>query len=274
MSKLIKSGSVLKGEVYKLSQDLFVSKDEYFSSSKSGTIKSDKPYPSDEPSDTSSSSYEDDLIEKAEIAAIDIMDKAQERADDFIREAKISASEIEAEAMQKANDVYENAKKRAYDEGYEAGFEEGRKAASDIIDEALLIKEELSKKNRDFWLYKESEMIDIVMAISEKVLKEEMQHTDYMEALISQAMESMSYARDIIIRVSEVDFGMANLIRPRILAMAERIENLDITIDHSLSEGSVMIDTPSGSIDASISTQLEIIKDVLINELSSKDHDK
>ncbi len=274
MSKLIKSSSVLKGDVYKLSQDLFVSKDEYFSANTQGQSPSARPLDSAQDNDADDKSYADDLLEKAEIAAIDIMDKAQDRADEFIREAKISANEIEAEALKNANDVYENAKKRAYEEGYEAGFQQGRSDADAVIAEALEIKEEINRKNRDFLVDKEAEMIDIVMAIAEKILREEMEKSEYMEALISQAMDSMSYARDIIIRVSDADFANANLIRPKILAMAERIENLDITIDHSLEEGSVVVDTPSGSIDASVSTQLEILRGVLLNELSSKEHEK
>ncbi len=273
MSKLIKSKSViLEGDVYKLSQDVFVSKEEYLSSAL--PVQKDKVSFSDIEdniltSNDSNMKYADEIVEKAEQAAIDILDKAQDKADNLVLEARNSANEIEAEALKNANDVYENAKKRGYSDGYSSGFDEGKLESDRLIEEALNIKEELILKNKDFMLDKEIEMLELVVAISKKILKYEMENTDYMEGLISQAMESMSYARDIIIRVSAGDFGMANLIKPRILAMAERIESLEITVDHSLEQGAVIIDTPSGSIDASVYTQLDMIREALLNELSS-----
>lgn len=263
MSKLIKSGRVkISDATLKVNSELFISKDSYFSGSQSENGEYHAGGEGDESHEAST------LIESAEKAALDILDEAQAAADKLIDEARKAAREIEEDSLQKAENLFENTRKRAYEEAYKEAYEKGSKEADALIEEALEIKRQLKRRNDEFMIDKEAELIKLVLAVCKKVLSKEIEDLDYIENLIAQAMEQLNYATDIVLRVSESDYTTVSLARPKILAMAERIENLEIKADYALSPGSLVIDTASGSIDASVKTQLERVEDMFMNILS------
>lgn len=268
MSKLIKSDRVnISDGAYRLSSDVFIAKDEYFVEGKNNINTENYTEDGNQNYYTPKT-----LIEQAETAAIEILDKAQEAADELIESAKKSARTLEEEAIGNANEVYENAKNKGKEEGYNLGYAEGKAKAESLIQEALDIKREIQIKNEEFLINKESEIIKMVLAIARKVIAKEVEDLDYLEALASAAMEHLSYAKTIVLRVAEKDYDAANLVKPKIMAMAERIEKLEIKADYALPAGSCVIDTISGSIDASVQTQLERIEDIFNNILASKEN--
>lgn len=286
MSKIIRSNRVNLSEgAYKLSSDVFISKERYAAKrethdrheSFSRAEKQAKKAP--EPEEEYGPNY---LIEKAEKAALEIMDNAQAVADRLIADARSSARALENEAMQNTGAMYENAKKKGHEEGFEAGFDEGyaegARQADELIEqanleleEALEIKRQLHIKRKEFYIQNEAEIINLVLAISKKVIGREISDGNYIESLIEGAMSQLNYATEIVLRVSEHDFDSATLAKPKILAMAERIENLEIKVDYALPQGSCIIDTDTGSIDSSIKTQLEGIEALFNNILMAKD---
>ncbi len=285
MSKIIKSNRVNLSEAsYKLSSDVFISKEEYIPkaapNNNEGDDFSDQELEGQSASDSEYTA--EGLIEKAEAAAIEIMDNAQKLADNLIADARQSARELEEEAIENTNQVYENSRKKGneegYNTGYNAGYTEGKTIADQLIAEAqaeleevLAIKKDFIIKDKEFYIDKEAEMIKMVLAIAKKVIGKEIQEFDYIQSLIKEAMKHLNYATDIVIRVSEYDYDAASFAKPKILAMAERIENLEIKIDYALSHGSLMIDTNSGSIDASVKTQLDSIEEMFMNILATSE---
>ncbi len=298
MSKIIRSGSLnLKEGKYELSSDIFISKEQYFNDKKNkkaksisfGEFSSDGSKQEDEEFDSQDAQVSDDendesynaqsLIEQAEKAAIEIMDNAQEVADNLIASARKSARELEEEAIQNTNAIYEDAKNKGMEEGYNIGYQEGKEEsevlkekANQLIDEALAIKEELHIKNKEFLIDAESNVIELVLAISKKVIGKEIQDMDYIEYLVAEAMKHLNYATSIVLRVSEKDYDSASFAKPKILAMAERIESLEIKIDYALQEGSCVIDTSSGSIDASVQSQIDRIEEIFNNILLANEN--
>lgn len=286
MSRIIRSNRVNLSEgAYKLSSDVFISKERYAGrrethdrhESFSREQKQAKKAPESE--EEYGPNY---LIEKAEKAALEIMDNAQAVADRLIADARSSARALENEAMQNTGAMYESAKKKGHEEGFEAGFDEGyaegARQAEELIEQANLeledaleIKRQLHIKRKEFYIQNEAEIINLVLAISKKVIGREISDGNYIESLIEGAMSQLNYATEIVLRVSEHDFDSATLAKPKILAMAERIENLEIKVDYALPQGSCIIDTDTGSIDSSIKTQLEGIEALFNNILMAKD---
>lgn len=273
---------MLDGNAYKMSSDVFISKTDFFGGEIKGIgstiidgslLEESAEENAEYLINDEDEAYANLIVEKAESAAIEIMDNAQNQADVMLKKARKSAKEIEADAFEKANDIFEETRQKAHEEGYNAGYQEGVNQANKIIEEALNIKDEMLIKNKDFLVDKEVEMLNLVLAISKKVLSKEISDASYIESLISNAMARLTYARDIVIRVSEADYDVVMFIKPKILAMAERIESLDIKVDHSLKRGSFVIDTASGSIDASINSQLEKIREILYSQLSGVQND-
>ncbi len=297
MSKIIKSNRVNLSEAsYQLSSDVFINKEEYIPKAVSeedetDTLDEEKPeIPEDEEQEIEDEEAinkeleysAESLIEKAEAAAIEIMDNAQRLADDLIADARQTARELEEEAIENTNAVYENSKAKGKEDGYNEGYAQGHAEGKAITDkliaevqeeleEVLAMKKDLMIKNKEFFIDKEAEMIKMVLTIAKKVIGKEIQEFEYIESLIGEAMKHLNYATDIVLRVSEHDFDAASFARPKILAMAERIESLEIKIDYALEPGSCMIDTNSGSIDAGVKTQLDSIEEMFMNILATSE---
>lgn len=273
MSKFIKSNRIeIDGELYKLSPDITISTNDYLSQKqKNSESQIGDTETQDLAKNDQSENLNIKLIEKAEDAAIEILDEAELKASQIIDEAIKKANEIETEAMEKSQELAIESKKKGYQDGYNEAYKVGKKEADMELEEVLEIKKEYFARSKDFLIDKEDEIIRLVLAVSKKVLAKEIEDLGYIEALTQAAMDHLGYATSIVIRVSEYDLDVANLIRPKILAMAEKIENLEIKADLALEAGSCVIDTPSGSIDASIKTQIERIEDLFKNILASRE---
>ncbi len=219
--------------------------------------------------------YSKGLIKKAEDAAFYLVDKAENIADKLINEARENAKTIEKESLLNAGSIYDSYKVEAKTEGYNEGYEEGQREAAILLakakleyEEALLIKSEWKKRRENILQDAEEDAIKLVLAIAKKVISREIEDVSYVEALIAEGMRHLNYASDIILRVSEKDFDAASLAKPKILAMAERIENLEIRVDYSLQQGGCVIDTATGIIDASAKTQIAKIEKIFTELLS------
>jgi flagellar assembly protein FliH len=104
-------------------------------------------------------------------------------------------------------------------------------------------------------------MIELVIEALEKVLEYKIE-TDQtlIETLIKQGVGRVTKSHLVSIRVSNEDYNHAISVRPLIIASSDKIEDIEIKRDPTLSNGSCIIDTDSGSIDSGIQTQLDQIK--------------
>mgnify|MGYP001613062097 FL=1 len=167
------------------------------------------------------------------------------------------------EAKLKADKIKKEAKKRGFEEGKSIGLEEGRKIVDPLIESLRKGLIEISRLKEDIYKAMESEILELVFAISEKVIHKEVT-TDKGIVLntIRAAVHSIIGKDEITIKVNPEDLEVAREIKTD-LAISNGFKKITIEGDTSVGRGGCVVETNLGSIDARIEQQIDEIEHAL-----------
>lgn len=220
------------------------------------------------------------VIDMAKKQAKEIVDDAISEAN-FIKNSVISDAEEELEKVKmEAYDKGHNLGKsdgqsegyqQGFEQGHEKGFEEGKGEAQSIIEQAEQIKKEHIEEKDRALASMESDVVELVLNITETVLNKKLQEDDEIIVnLVMKGLESLSSREHIRIRVSCDDFDKLKDAKQDILAKVSLIEDIQIDIDSNLEQGDCIIESSKGDIDVSVDTQLKNIEESIKAILDSE----
>lgn len=163
--------------------------------------------------------------------------------------------------VSRAQEESENIKKSAFEEGYRLGLE---KAGTDLEN----LKKELSNfmnARKDVFEYIAPDILEISVDIAKTIIKKE---------LDSDPQVLLNTIIDVLKTVSKNEPKVVIKVRPQsVQFIKDTIPNItyqygidtkiNIVADPSVEEGGCVLQTNNGIVDASIDTQLEIIKKAL-----------
>ena len=163
--------------------------------------------------------------------------------------------------VSRAQEESENIKKNAFEEGYKMGLE---KASADIDVFREKIAEFMNAK-QDVFEYIAPDILEISVDIAKKIIKKELESDP--QALINIIV-------DVLKTVSKNEPKVIIKVKPQAVQLIkDTLSNItyqygidakiNIVADPSLEEGGCVFQTNNGIVDASIDTQLEIIKKTL-----------
>lgn len=214
------------------------------------------------------------------------MAEADNQEDQEARFASESANEIIAEAEEKAKQILEDARsqadilrQKAFQEGQEEGREDGHRAAyeeqrrlldeevrqlqadaADVINSLSIEKDKLLEQYID-------DLKRISLAVAEKIIQTSLQSSgDIVKRMILAATDKITKKQWAKIYITKCNTGISMDVDTDFLdAMSKLSENIKIVTMDNGEEGTCIIELPDEIIDASVSTQLENIKDILNN---------
>ena len=134
----------------------------------------------------------------------------------------------------------------------------GETKAGKLIDQFETLLKEIRHLKSDLVRQYESELVQMVLAVAEKVVHAHLavDETAVKETLLA-ALE-LTLVRDrITIRINPDDVTYVEKLRPDILSKFKEIETMKLRADDSITRGGCLLETAGGKIDAGIETQLE-----------------
>ena len=168
---------------------------------------------------------------------------------------RIDDRNLISRAQEEAGVIRENAAK----EGYKAGLE---KAQSDIeqVKDAI---QKFANAKEDVFEYIAPDILEISIDIARKIVKKEIeQDPQIILDTIIDVLKSISRdEKKLVIRVNSSQLVMARENIPEIMTSIGLEAKTNIISDDTIEEGSCIVQTSNGIIDATIDTQLEIIKE-------------
>lgn len=192
------------------------------------------------------------IIEDAKQMYLKIIEEANSEAQEIIKSA-----ELEAQKLISASE------EEGYRKGYESGYLEGKGEAQSIIDEASAIKEFLDKRKESLCKEAEGEVLQLVLEIARKVIGNELeQNKEAILSLVNQALQKCAFKQKLVLKISPYDSELINENKNRICMMVEGVSDIEIVPDLSLSQGSCIVETPSGEINSSIDVQIKEIEKI------------
>lgn len=204
----------------------------------------------------------------------------EDRADQMLRDAKIAseitkqeakaeAEKILDEARQQVEQIKNEAKEAGHAEGFELGKQEGMEQIKQeqhqiIVDANAKAENTLKVAQEEALEYvtnAENAIAEMVMTIADKVIPQHfIDMPQLVLPLVQSAIEKVKDQPSVVIRVAPDVYELVLMARSEYLASMEGKADLQIVSDETLTIGDCVLESPNGTIDAKLSTQLELIK--------------
>jgi len=191
--------------------------------------------------------------------------EAESEAAKILEQAKSEAARMAEEAQQRVASIEEEARARGEVAGREEGFQEGKKEAARLVERLHVIIDKAIEKREDMINEAETQMIDLVLLISRKVIKviSENQKNVVVNNIV-QALRKLKSRGDVAVRVNLADLDLATDHTRDFMKMVENVKSITILEDTSVDPGGCIIETDFGQIDARITSQLKEIEEKIM----------
>ncbi|MCW9049655.1 MAG: flagellar assembly protein FliH [Deltaproteobacteria bacterium] len=156
----------------------------------------------------------------------------------------------------------------AVEEAHARGRREGLEVAEgkfETTTQALVVAlEEVSRLRESLANNSRQDMLRLVMAVSEQIIRREVAADPaVVQTIIENALQSSVRADQYRIRISPDDLEAVMQKKPLFLASISGLKNLSIEADSTITAGGCRVDSDLGEVDATIETQLEAIQKAL-----------
>lgn len=211
------------------------------------------------------------IIRQSHKEAENIIQQAQQKADEILANAKIEIenAKIEVEnAKTEIEKITKSAKQQGYEEGFNEGKKEGITAGEEVIKNALAeiqhILIEAKHKREEIIQTNQETIIELALMIAKKIIKTEIAiNKEVIFKNLNQALEKLKEKEKIKVKVNPIHLQELKDRKEELLAQVSNIEGVEFEEDKNIEPGGCVIETNFGLIDATISSQLEIIEEVL-----------
>ena len=208
---------------------------------------------------------------------------AQLQAELILNQAREDAEQILSQARQRAEAEQEEIRAGARDEGYREGYAQGIAKAMDdsvrdreataarlekevqsFLEKASLAREEMLLQTRE-------ELLELCLSIAEKVVRVSLKSSsEVIVRMIQTATERMKRQEWVHIYISGCDARQLAQISPALTstlgALSQHIKVVPMGDDEG---GTCIVETPEEIVDASVSTQMSNIRDVLYDQMGA-----
>ena len=176
--------------------------------------------------------------------------------------------QIEAERMQ----VLE----QAYHQGYRAGEEAGRNDAQHVYDEQISTLRDVAAAMRsafDRYLDDAEELlVEIAFEAVCKILGRALCDREGVNAMVREVLDQVREREQLVVRLAPDDFALLTGRDAAAFDPAQTEEqasnlaawNAQLMPDERVARGGCLIDSPSGSLDGRLETQLQRLREVLV----------
>lgn len=187
---------------------------------------------------------------------------AEDEAERIKNDALAEAEKIRSRAAEDKDKIVDEARDLGFREGHEGGWREGRAEVERLVERLHKILDAAIEKRQDIINQTESQLIDLVLLITRKVIKviSENQKNVVIKNVV-QALDKLRSRGDVAIRVNLADLDITTEHVKDFMKMAEKAKSITVLEDSSVERGGAVIETDFGQIDARIFSQLKEIED-------------
>lgn len=241
------------------------------------------------------SKYIKNPITKSEQPETEVICKSKEDLYEIYNQREIILKEAKDEALKIINTAKRNAqteiaecKKRGYEDGYNAGIEIGKnkgytegyeigkaKSSEDVnklneskIEEITNMIEEIENEKQQIITRYEKGLSKLSIEIAEKILRRKIEDKDNLiSGIIKNIIKDYRNVEWVKVYISSKDDFISVQADKDLLNELNKISNdVKIEVLEDLDEGSAIVETSEGIVDASIDTQLKNLKEMVLSK--------
>jgi len=210
-------------------------------------------------------------VEKIEAKARGIVQQARYQAEQIVNDARRAAATEQANLISQAEAEAARITREASDRAYQEGMEIATREGDAIKAEATKVLEQANAEREAMQKALEPEMVQLLIDIMDKLVGDAVKmNPSIIVNLIKQGLSSSTITGDVIVYVSAQDYDETIAKKDELLAITDGSVKLDIVKDLSLNSSDCVIETPFGSIDASLGQQHEALRENLTYILGNR----
>lgn len=198
------------------------------------------------------------IIQRAKEKGQQIIAEARAQAKREIDELKARKEIIEQEIEKLKLSAYEQSEKQGHDRGYEEGIKKAQEEAQEKLNAVdLFAKSNFEIKNKILSSTK-TDILNLCFEISKKVCFEAI-NEDVLGKIIDRALLLLETKSQVNVMISPV------LAQRLPQDFDKKFMNVRIVINPKIADDSIIVESLSGNIDCSISTQIDKIANEILN---------
>jgi flagellar assembly protein FliH len=209
---------------------------------------------------------------ETETAIQNVLDEARQEAEANLREADASAAAILREAERQAENVRQQAEEAGYAAGYSAGLAQGETEAreavlaekAEAVEEIKALAAAMRAAREEVVVREEGDLIRIAMEAARKIMRQQCRVDG---SAVSKMLEDIVRESDRPLRLylsefqNTLEFQLDKNITKKMRDFAGGLKTILVKDDDS-----IMLETETGVLDASIPSQLRILRDELTDD--------
>jgi len=208
-----------------------------------------------------------------------IINAARQEAEEIRKHALAEAELISVQLSEEKKNwdiekahLIEEAKKN----GFQAGFEEGQNVGyNEVYSFIQQAKDTVLASKIDYEKYlqsAESTILELAIEVAEKIINNKMKEdSQNFIHLVQNALKEVRKQREIQLHVNPIYYEMVVAEKEELLQLFPIKPSLFIFPDETIEENGCIIETANGRLDASVDTQLLMIKNKLLEILESEE---
>ncbi len=193
----------------------------------------------------------------------------EELAEAMLVEASEKSEAILAKAKEEAEEIRESSFQEGKNEGYQQGLREAResfeKRAEDILGRLDGCLQEVRDKFTAYEREYPRRITELALGIAGEIIKREVDlDPSVVVDVTKEALISLNGVEEVTIRVNWNDLELMRENKKLLLGSLEGLKRIEFVVDERLEPGGTVIECPRGGVDASLSSQLERIREGLM----------
>jgi len=205
----------------------------------------------------------DALYHETKVMLEELVAQAQIKADDIILKAKEEAQILVETAAQESQVIRDDAYREGYAEGEKQGLEKVESEIKPLYRQVLSLIEEINRDKENLYKKREKDVVELVLAITEKVLGTVVEaKPEIICHIVKNSLEQVRDAEKIIVKVNPIHIpylsGYEELFKDIYT------EKLQIVDDPAIEQGDCQIVTENGFLDSIIEEQIVLLRQALL----------
>lgn len=208
----------------------------------------------------------EEVLSEARLNAERIVLAAQTRGAELIAQAEQLQAQTMTELESERDRILTQLREQAYADGYNEGKAAGEAEAARFLHDALQKFNEMVVAFPTAVKQNEEKLIALALEIAGKVIQEEVSlQPEIVQRTVETALKRVSDLEQVVVKVNPLDLDLILPKQDTFRQLVPDVQSFSIEGSHTIQRGGCVIETNSGSINATIATQLSIIEEVIRN---------
>lgn len=185
----------------------------------------------------------------------------EEQAQRIVAQAESRAVSILESARMEAESIRASAK----DEGYRAGHAEWDERKQAMEQQIEGLEADAERQTAEHWSALEPELLALAVEVAKKIVRHEVdEHQDYILSAIKTALYQLRDKREIKLHLNASDYEFLKERKDELRGSFDGLGPVEMIEDRRIEKGGVLIESPSGQLDARLESQFAEVERTLM----------